>query len=122
MTLLAGRFGSSAAQRLMDIYGSAAQRIAELAAGDVELAKPVAEGVALLGAELVHAIESEFALSLEDILARRTMSALDPGRGTGVAGPAAKLLARLSIWDEARSARELEAFRAFTGRHTVGPP
>jgi glycerol-3-phosphate dehydrogenase len=111
---LRGRLGERQAQRLLRVYGKGAAEVAALAARP-ELCEPLgASGV--LAAELVHALENEWATSLEDVLQRRCMAGLGADFGLGAAPLAAAALARLGIWDAARAAHELAAYRELAAR------
>jgi glycerol-3-phosphate dehydrogenase len=61
--------------RLVRRFGGEA---AELAAAPAELLQPVADGVPALGVEVVAAVEREGALTVEDVLDRRTRLGLVP--------------------------------------------
>jgi glycerol-3-phosphate dehydrogenase len=113
---LEARFGTGAARRLWHVYGGAAAAVAKLAAAE-ELAGPVTPGRTLLAAELVYALESEWATTLADLLLRRSMVGLEADFGLGVAADAAKVLVRLGFWDAQRAAAEISAYRALAARH-----
>jgi glycerol-3-phosphate dehydrogenase len=116
---LAGRFGTAQAQRLFRVYGGLAADVAALAAQRRELAEPVHDG-GVLTAELVHALESEWAWTLEDILQRRCMAGLDADFGARAAAAAAAALERLGIWSRARGGAELAAYEELVRRHRPG--
>jgi glycerol-3-phosphate dehydrogenase len=59
------------AKHLAHKYGTAATEILELAATDPSLAHPLVEGEAPIRAQVVYAIRTEMALTVEDVLARR---------------------------------------------------
>lgn len=63
----------SVAERLVDQYGTASQRIADLAASDVTLGHILDPSTGLVGAEVAHAVEDEDADTTEDVILRRTM-------------------------------------------------
>ncbi len=65
-------------QRLIRRYGTEAADVAALIAGDPQLGEPLAPGVRVLGAEVVWALRAEGALSVEDVLERRTRLGLVP--------------------------------------------
>ena len=111
---LRGRFGERQAQRLLRIYGRSAADIAALAARP-ELEQRL-DGTDVLTAELVHALTKEWAVTLEDLLQRRCMAGLDADFGLRAAPAAAAALTRLGIWDGARAAHELAAYRALAAR------
>lgn len=113
---LGARFGVRQARRLWHVYGGAAAAVAKLAATD-GLAEPVTAGRGLLTAELVHALQSEWATTLADLLQRRSMVGLEADFGLGVAADAASVLTRLGFWDRARAEGEVEAYRALAARH-----
>jgi len=110
---LSGRFGAAQAQRLWRVYGGVAAEVAALAA-QRDL-RDVVGGV--LTAELAHAVESEWAVTLEDVLQRRCMVGLNEDFGLGAAPAVADALVRLGVWDAARAARELAAYRELAARH-----
>jgi len=112
----------SAAQavRLAGIYGSAARRVAELARSDPELGSTLGASATLV-AELVYALEVEWAETLDDLLQRRCMAGLGPDFGLGAAEPAARWLVRLGVWDAARAELELKDYRARAARQGALP-
>ncbi len=65
-------------ERLVRRYGAEAARVAALADGDSALLEPVAPGVPVSRAELRFAMTHELALTLEDLLDRRTRLGLVP--------------------------------------------
>ena len=67
----------------------------------------------ILRAEIAHALDEEMALTLEDLLERRTRLLLfDPGQGLACAAAVADMAAARLGWDRARTAAELEGYRA----------
>ncbi|WP_203654549.1 glycerol-3-phosphate dehydrogenase/oxidase [Actinocatenispora rupis] len=69
----------SAPRRLIRRYGTEAPLVAALADRDPGLLRPVAEGVPVLGVELLFGALAEGALDPDDLLARRTRCALVAG-------------------------------------------
>jgi glycerol-3-phosphate dehydrogenase len=113
---LGARFGAECAQRLWHVYGGAASSVAELAKG-AELGATLDPLSGVLVAELVYALEREWAVTLDDILQRRCMAGLGRDFGLGAAEQGARWLERLGVWDAARAARELDDYRARAARH-----
>lgn len=113
---LGARFGARQARRLWNVYGGLAADVAKCAMRP-ELAEPVAPGSDLLAAELVHALETEWAVTLVDVLQRRAMVGLGADFGIGVAPAAASTLVRLGLWDAPRAAQELAAYRTLAAQH-----
>jgi glycerol-3-phosphate dehydrogenase len=116
---LRARLGAARAQRLWRTYGRFAADVAALAARP-ELAAAVDPASGLLVAELVHALTREWAVTLEDLLQRRCMAGLGADFGLRAAPAAADALVRLGIWDPARAAQELAAYRELAARHGAG--
>ena len=115
---LEAKLGADQAQRLWRVYGKFAADVAALAARP-ELAEPL-DGGAVLTAELVYALTSEAAQTLEDVLQRRCMAGLAADFGLRTAPAAAAALERLGIWDAGRATRELADYRELAARHGAG--
>src|SRR5690606_1384488 len=114
---LAGVFGARHAARLVRTYGRIAEGLLRDAAARPELAAPAASGSAVLRVELVHALESEWATSLIDLLQRRVMVGLDADFGLGAADAASRALVELGVWEAVRAADELAAYRRHAKAH-----
>ncbi len=95
------------------LYAEAGAAIVHLMAEQPGLREPVARGVATLGAEVIHAIDAEMAMTLGDIVVRRTAlgSAGHPGRDA-VEGVARIAASRLG-WDAARIEEEVRLLDDF---------
>jgi glycerol-3-phosphate dehydrogenase len=70
--------GLRAPSRLVRRYGIEAPAVAALAAGEASLLEPIADGVPVLGVELVFGLRHEGAMNLDDLLDRRTRLGLIP--------------------------------------------
>ena len=81
--------------RLVRRFGAEAPEIAALADGRPELLEPVAADVPVLGVELLAAVEREGALTLDDVLDRRTRLGLVPAWREAAAPRAGELLGGL---------------------------
>ncbi|MBN1237566.1 MAG: glycerol-3-phosphate dehydrogenase/oxidase [Gammaproteobacteria bacterium] len=119
---LGQRFGAVTAGRLWNTYGGLTERLLTVIAQQPELAAPAAPGSVLLRAELVRAIEAEWAGSLIDVLQRRTMVGLGPDFGLDEAPAAADALVELALWDRARAEEELAAYRRHAARFVASGP
>jgi len=103
----------SAAGHLAHRYGSLADDVRALVAADSTLGQPLVEGLAYLRAEAVYAAREEMALSLDDVLTRRTRSRLLDRAAALVAAPAAAALLATELgWDAHETARQLAHFTA----------
>ncbi|MCF8589004.1 glycerol-3-phosphate dehydrogenase/oxidase [Gordonia liuliyuniae] len=80
----------AAPERLVAKYGTEALAVLALAESDAALGRPVADGTAVTGAELVFGVAAEGAVTVEDVLERRTRLSLTP-LVAAAARPAAEL-------------------------------
>lgn len=104
------------ARRLVRRYGTEAPAVARLAA-DPKLGIPVATGASAIRAELLYAVQREMALTLTDLLVRRTHVFYEaPGHGLPEAAELASLVAGELGWDSARCAAEVDAYRTTVAR------
>ncbi|MCW2967978.1 MAG: glycerol-3-phosphate dehydrogenase/oxidase [Solirubrobacteraceae bacterium] len=110
--------------RLAGRYGHAARDVLAIAAERGELAQPIIEDLPDLLAEAVYAARSEQALTVADMLLRRTRLGLLAGRellaGQAVERVAAAAGAELG-WDAPRQAQEAERFRAEAALEGIAP-
>jgi len=101
------------ARHLVASYGSEAAAVLNLVDRDRALGQPIVPAGASGGrpeiwAEVVHAVEREMALRLEDVLIRRLHLFHEATRnGTEVAPAVARRMAELLGWDEARREEEV---------------
>jgi glycerol-3-phosphate dehydrogenase len=119
--MLAGRYGH-AAREVLAIAGGAPP--AEGRGYGGELAQPVIADLPDLLAETVYAVRREQALTLGDVLLRRTRLGLLAGRellaGEAVPRVAAAVGGELG-WDPERVGRETDAFRAEAAAEGIAP-
>ncbi len=112
------------ARRLAQVYGTLARPIAQLAASDPALAEVVDAETGAIAAEVVHAVREEGALTLEDVLVRRTVIAFASDVGLSAASAVAAVLVTHAGWShahaEAEVARYREAARRFMPRALRG--
>ncbi len=119
LAALEARFDAATARRLWRTYGARAAALLERVRAQPSLAHPAGPGEAPLAAELLHAVEREWATTLIDILQRRCMLGLGADFGLGCAPAAARALRDLGVWDAARAEQELAAYRAHAARFRV---
>lgn len=101
---------AATARHLVGRYGSEAEAVARVAL-DRNLATPVVEGLSYLWAEVWWAVHHEWALGIDDVLARRTRIAFeDPDHGAAAAPRVAELLSEAWGWDPQRRAAEVEEY------------
>jgi len=88
-----------------------AERISEIAAADQSLGEPPLPELPYPAAELRYAIENEMALTLSDLLMRRTRLAFElPDHGVGVAARIAEVVAPSARWSEYSKRAQIEAY------------
>jgi glycerol-3-phosphate dehydrogenase len=109
------------ARSLVDRHGTEASEVAALGAEEAMLT-PLCPGVDQIEAEVAWAARSEFALSLDDVLARRMrLVHVLPDRGASIAPRVASILGHELGWDEPRQRREVDTFLA-TARREFSVP
>jgi glycerol-3-phosphate dehydrogenase len=98
--------------RLVDRYGSDIFEFGEILEEDPSLRNPIGEGSDYLGVEIYFAASHEGAMSISDVLLRRTRTFFEAGDyGLGVTGAVAKIISPILGWkksDRERSIREYE--------------
>lgn len=116
------KLGTEQAGRLWRIYGARSATIMrEALARRSELGSAAGPASNVLVAELVHAVDVEWAHTLVDVLQRRVMAGLGADFGLQTAPAAAQWLVRLGLWDKTRAEAELDAYHAFARRFRVRP-
>ena len=114
--------GLEAATQLVARHGTEAPAVVALGA-ELDLLRPLVPGRAFLEAEVAWAARQEAALSLDDVLARRTRLAQElPDRGAAIAPRVAAILAAELGWGEARQALEVQIYLASAQREFAVPP
>ena len=88
------RHGARLPARLIRRYGSEAGAVAGLADHDPGLLEPVAPGLPVLGVEFAFGILHEGALTVEDLLERRTRLSMVPGEADQAEPAARRILER----------------------------
>ncbi|HUA95604.1 MAG TPA: glycerol-3-phosphate dehydrogenase/oxidase [Acidimicrobiales bacterium] len=103
--------GWSVLAHLRARYGTEVGTVLALAEGRPELLEPLVEGLPYLGIEVVHAARSEMAMSLDDVLTRRTRARLlDARRSAEAAVVAGELMAPELDWSETQVAEQVARF------------
>ncbi len=101
----------SAAAHLATRYGALAGDVQALIDADASLGEPLVPGLPYLRAEAVHASRHEMALTLDDVLTRRTRARLlDRAAALAAAGSVAALLAAELGWSAEETAAQVSHF------------
>ena len=98
------------AKRLLALYGVRAANIAALVIDDASLAEIVDEKSGALAAEVLFAVNEEFARTLTDVMARRLLLAFEPDHGIQSAERIAEIMASINGWDEDRIQNEIDGY------------
>ncbi len=94
-------------------FGSITSNILDLIGEDASLGERLLPELPYVRAEVVYACRGEMAMTLEDVLARRTRIMLeDAERGAGVAPEVAALMARELGWSSEDTHAQVEQYRA----------
>jgi glycerol-3-phosphate dehydrogenase len=104
------------ARRLLRVYGTRATDVAALAASDPRLAEVVDEATSTIAAQVVFAVQEEFATTIGDVLARRTMLGLEPDLGVPVLERVGAVLREHCGWDPARVEEDIAGYRTYIRR------
>ncbi|MGH2858508.1 MAG: glycerol-3-phosphate dehydrogenase/oxidase [Solirubrobacteraceae bacterium] len=111
----------STMELLLGRYGALAADLVALTAARPQLAQLLPGGDGHIGAEVVYACTHEGALTLEDVLERRTRLALTaPDRGMEAAAPAAALMAAALGWEPGRARQEVDGWRRRVAAQRAG--
>jgi glycerol-3-phosphate dehydrogenase len=101
------------ARQLVGTYGAEYEAVLRLAVECPVLGRRIAEGVAVIGAQVVHALREEMACTLTDVVTRRTPLGGGGYPGRWVAERCAAIMAGELVWSQARVEQEEAALEAF---------
>lgn len=97
-----------AIDHLARLYGNRLSQMLDLATGRPELLKPLSSS-GDIAAQVVYAVRQEMAMTLDDVVMRRTGIGQLGDPGPAALRAAADLMAAELGWDDARKAREIES-------------
>ncbi len=101
-------------------YGSEAFNVLDLVEHDHDLGRRLIDDLPYIRAEVVHACRAEMALTLEDVLARRTRIAIeDHQRGAEVAEEVAELMALQLGWSAGQTREQINSYRTWAGKEDL---
>ncbi|RKU07598.1 hypothetical protein C6503_24235 [Candidatus Poribacteria bacterium] len=98
-------------ERLIKRYGDGYQKILKFINADAALAEPITSSLPFMKAELLYAYWGEMAITLDDLLWRRTRIGWTPGQGLDIAPQIAQFVSEKNNWDQVRTTAEVEAYR-----------
>lgn len=103
-------------QTLVDTYGQGYRRVLELARKVADGAEPLCPSNHDIVAQLHHAVSDELAVSLQDVLLRRTGIGQSACQGLDCAESIGARMAELAGWSPRRLDAELDAYRQHVAR------
>jgi len=105
-------------EHLGQSFGANLESVLQIAAADHRLARRIVPDLPYILAEVVQACRYEMAMTVDDVLSRRTRLVLeDQQQGVGVAREIAQLMAHELGWDQAESERQVRAYYKIVGRN-----
>ena len=102
--------------RLAGLYGAMADEIVAIAMQEPSLAEVIDETSGAIAAEVIYGFEREGALTLEDLLMRRTMLGLNAEMAVGIDRRAVGIARKFLGWDATRADEELAAYHTHLER------
>ncbi len=106
-----GEASGADAERLAQRYGEGYSTIEKFITEDATLAEPIIPSLPFTKAELLYACWGEMAITLEDLLWRRTRIGWAPGQGVDIAPKIAQFLGEKNNWNDTKITAEVEAYR-----------
>ncbi|MEI7506288.1 MAG: glycerol-3-phosphate dehydrogenase/oxidase [Actinomycetes bacterium] len=114
------RVEGSAEAHLSRRYGSDVVLVQKLITEDLRLSEALIPGLPYIKAEAIFSVIHEMALTLDDILSRRTRALLFDREATRVAAKSvAELVAPYAQWDEERIEQEVQTFQEICEHETT---
>jgi len=108
---------ASRAEHLVHAYGSRWGSVWSLREEDPALAAPLVNGLPYTGAELAYAVDAELALTITDLLVRRTKVAFETrDHGLATAPLAARIAGARLGWDDAARAAAIACYEKDAAR------
>ena len=116
-----GGLAPSLAGPLVARHGREAPRVVALGR-ELDLLRPLGEGIPQLEAEVAWAVREELALGLDDVLSRRMrLSMARRDRGASMAPRVAAIVGAELGWDAERQADEVRAYLQAARRESSSP-
>lgn len=98
--------------RLIQRYGGQGYLcIKEIVSKDSSLSEPICDTLPFVKAELLYAFQGEMAITLEDLLWRRTRIGWTQGQGVDIAQMVAEFVGERINWDQARITSEVKSYK-----------
>lgn len=95
-------------QHLLNLYGSRAAEVLDLAQSNVRLQAPLAAGKPDIAAQVVHSVRREQCVRATDFLLRRTLMGFSPDQGCAALPAVIAHMGNELNWSDAKRAKEFE--------------
>ena len=112
--LIASEYGISQESviHLLNRYGSLISELLEIISRDKKMAEPLYQGLPYLKAEIVYAVTHEGAMSVDDVISRRTRLAFEaPQAGIDLIDDVAEIIAPILGWSAAQKKASITEYR-----------
>jgi glycerol-3-phosphate dehydrogenase len=96
--------------RLLEMYGVRAQNILDMVRESPDLGERFDPDSAAIAAELIFSLEKEFAVTLSDVFARRTMLAFEPSHGLRGLSRAAEIVGSHQSWTQVTQREQMDDY------------
>ena len=107
------RLAPGSAERLVRLHGAGCRHLLARAEADAAAGEPLRGHRSVPRAEIAYVLDEEMALTLEDVLERRTRLLLfDPAQGLGCVEEVATAAAARLGWSAEQRTREVESYRS----------
>jgi glycerol-3-phosphate dehydrogenase len=117
-----GAVPGGAGEHLAGRYGSESSVISAMVDADPALAEPLVDGLPYLRAEALYAVRHEMALTVDDVLARRTRARLQARDASAAAAASvAELMAPDLGWSAEEAERQADAYVALVEAERAAP-
>jgi glycerol-3-phosphate dehydrogenase len=98
---------------LFSVYGARALEVLALTDSEPELAEAIAPNLPHIKAQIVYAVQSEFAQTLVDIIRRRTILAIQGNYGFDLLPVVTQTLMRYCTWSQEKCDRQVDQYRTY---------
>lgn len=104
---------------LFSVYGARALELLSLTREHPELAQPIGNSLPDIKAQIVYAVQHEYAHALTDIMRRRTMLAMDGNYGLDLLPVVTETLQDYCSWSQERCDRAVADYKTYMEQNCI---